>query len=49
MPDSLEIQKLKAQYDAWNSNNIPPQFDGLLQNKSYNQTHPNRFKDVEKY
>ena len=49
VPDSLEIKNLKAQYDAWNSNNIPPQFDGLMQNKSYNKTHPNRFKDVEKY
>ncbi|GAA4279618.1 hypothetical protein GCM10022260_00390 [Gaetbulibacter aestuarii] len=49
LADPLKIQDLKADYMHWNEKNIPPQFDGLLQNKDYNKTHPNRFKNVEKY
>lgn len=49
LADSLKIQELKADYLQWNTHNIPPQFDGLLQDSAYNKTHPNRFKNVEKY
>lgn len=47
--DSLKIKEMKSLYDAWNKSNINPVFFGLGQNKEYNEKHPKRFKNVEKY
>jgi arylsulfatase A-like enzyme len=51
---NIENQKqvfdsLKKSYERWNALNIDPVFLGLVKNKQYNQKHPNRFKNVEKY
>jgi arylsulfatase A-like enzyme len=47
--DSIALKEMKNQYKKWNSLNIDPIFDGLLENKSYNLKHPDRFKNVQKY
>ncbi|GAA3575102.1 sulfatase-like hydrolase/transferase [Snuella lapsa] len=46
--DSLRLD-LKNKHDQWNSTNIDPVFLGLKHNKMYNQEHPNRFVNGEKY
>lgn len=47
--DSLKSKELKSLFEIWNKNNIKPIFYGLGENKEYNQKHPKRFKNVEKY
>jgi len=47
--ETLQMQELEDEYQNWNKDNIPPAFLGLLQNKEYNQLHPERYEDVEKY
>lgn len=37
-------EKLKDDYEQWSSAIIAPTFMGLLQNKEYNELHPNRFQ-----
>lgn len=47
--DSLQIESLLENYIRWNKDNKNPLFLGLMQNKKYNELHPNRYDDVEKY
>ena len=47
--DSLRIQQMNTDYDTWNKLNKKPVFYGLMQNKIYNEIHPKRYENVEKY
>ncbi len=48
--ESLAIMGgLQAEVKNWNNQLIDPIFLGLLQDKAYSQTHPNRYKITEKY
>ena len=47
--DSIKMDLLLKNYNQWNDQNIDPLFFGLMQNEAYNELHPDRFEDVEKY
>lgn len=47
--DSLQMKPLLENFNRWNKDNKNPLFLGLMQNKTYNELHPNRYDDVEKY
>ena len=47
--DTTQMDLLLKDYHQWNDQNIDPIFFGLLQDKNYNQLHPDRFEDVEQY
>ncbi|WP_369047807.1 sulfatase-like hydrolase/transferase [Tenacibaculum sp. UWU-22] len=47
--DKATEKRLKDLHTQWNSKNKKPVFLGLFDNKEYNELHPDRFKDGEKY
>ncbi|MGL1886788.1 MAG: sulfatase-like hydrolase/transferase [Reichenbachiella sp.] len=47
--DETVLSELKKNHDEWNAQNLDPVFLGLKKNKEYNELHPDRFTDVEKY
>lgn len=49
MDDEALLNSLFELHKQWNDRNAEPLFLGLNQNKEYNQLHPNRFVDGEKY
>ncbi|MEE4247855.1 MAG: sulfatase-like hydrolase/transferase, partial [Kangiellaceae bacterium] len=44
LEDSIKMKELENIHRQWNANNIPPRFLGLLQNKTYNKLHPDRYE-----
>jgi arylsulfatase A-like enzyme len=46
-PDQQDA--FRQTYAQWEAQLLPPAFLGLMQNQQYNEAHPDRFRDVEKY
>jgi arylsulfatase A-like enzyme len=47
--ETIQMKELEEHFNNWDQHNLPPAFLGLLQNKEYNQLHPERYENVEKY
>ncbi|GAA4455240.1 hypothetical protein GCM10023189_22860 [Nibrella saemangeumensis] len=47
--DLKTLERLKTSANDWNRQLPPPAFLGLMQEKEYNQSHPERFKIVEDF
>jgi len=47
--DDSKVDELSELFNQWNRKNLDPVFLGLLENKTYNELHPDRYENVEKY
>lgn len=49
LTDSNRLEELRKLHEAWNRDNLPPPFLGLMQDKEYSRQHPDRFANNEEY
>ncbi len=47
--ETIQMKNLEEAFKAWDEDNIPPAFLGLLQDKEYTELNPDRYDDVEEY
>lgn len=47
--ETVQMKTLENKFYNWDEHNLPSAFLGLLQDKEYNQLHPDRYENLEKY